>query len=79
MVTTWPKNFPANGTGAERLAQRITTMTGGQLELKVFAAGDTHGVQLRRYSDDLAFRRRAVGWARISDQGYLAVRALLFA
>ena len=40
MVTTWPKNFPANGTGAERLAQRITTMTGGQLEVKVFAAGE---------------------------------------
>jgi TRAP-type mannitol/chloroaromatic compound transport system substrate-binding protein len=40
MVTTWPKNFPANGTGAERLAQRITTMSGGQLEVKVFAAGE---------------------------------------
>jgi TRAP-type mannitol/chloroaromatic compound transport system substrate-binding protein len=24
MVTTWPKNFPGLGTGAERLAQRIT-------------------------------------------------------
>jgi TRAP-type mannitol/chloroaromatic compound transport system substrate-binding protein len=40
MVTTWPKNFPGLGTGAERLAQRITTMTGGQLEVKVFAAGE---------------------------------------
>jgi TRAP-type mannitol/chloroaromatic compound transport system substrate-binding protein len=70
---------------------------------------DTHGVPLRRYSDDLlilvgrvaedvvadignsdqltrrvyesylAFRRRAVGWAQIADQGYLAARALLFA
>jgi TRAP-type mannitol/chloroaromatic compound transport system substrate-binding protein len=40
MVTTWPKNFPGLGTGAERLAQRITTMTGGQIEVKVFAAGE---------------------------------------
>ena len=40
MVTAWPKNFPGLGTGAERLAQRITTMTGGQVEVKVFAAGE---------------------------------------
>src|ERR687891_1895597 len=40
MVTTWPKNFPGLGTGAERLAQRITTMTGGQIEVRVFAAGE---------------------------------------
>jgi TRAP-type mannitol/chloroaromatic compound transport system substrate-binding protein len=40
MVTTWPKNFPGLGTGAERLAQRITTMSGGQIEVKVFAAGE---------------------------------------
>ena len=40
MVTTWPKNFPGLGTGAERLAERITTMTGGQVEVKVFAAGE---------------------------------------
>jgi TRAP-type mannitol/chloroaromatic compound transport system substrate-binding protein len=24
LVTTWPKNFPGLGTGAERLAERIT-------------------------------------------------------
>jgi len=40
MVTTWPKNFPGLGTGAERMAKRITTMSGGQLEVKVFAAGE---------------------------------------
>jgi TRAP-type mannitol/chloroaromatic compound transport system substrate-binding protein len=68
---------------------------------------EMHGVQLRRYSDDLlvqvgrvaeeviseignsdeltgrvyesylSFRQKAVGWARISDQGYLSARALL--
>jgi len=40
MVTTWPKNFPALGTGAERLAQRITTMSGGKLQVNVYAAGE---------------------------------------
>ena len=40
MVTTWPKNFPGLGTGAENLAKRITTMSDGALEVKVFAAGE---------------------------------------
>jgi TRAP-type mannitol/chloroaromatic compound transport system substrate-binding protein len=40
MVTTWPKNFPGLGTGAESLANRITEMSGGSLEVKVFAAGE---------------------------------------
>ncbi|MEM8949996.1 MAG: TRAP transporter substrate-binding protein [Pseudomonadota bacterium] len=40
MVTTWPKNFPGLGTGAEHLAKRITAMSDGALEVKVFAAGE---------------------------------------
>jgi TRAP-type mannitol/chloroaromatic compound transport system substrate-binding protein len=40
MVTTWPKNFPGLGTGAERLATRIGVMSGGKLQIKVFAAGE---------------------------------------
>lgn len=40
MVTTWPKNFPALGTGANRLAQSIGEMSGGQLEVKVYGAGE---------------------------------------
>lgn len=40
MVTCWPKNFPGIGTGAERLAKRITTMSGGNLRVKVYAAGE---------------------------------------
>ncbi len=39
MVTTWPEKFPGLGTGAERLANRITAMSGGRLTVKVFAAG----------------------------------------
>jgi len=40
MVTTWPKRFPGLGTGAERLAQRITEMSDGRLTVKVYAAGE---------------------------------------
>jgi TRAP-type mannitol/chloroaromatic compound transport system substrate-binding protein len=40
MVTTWPKNFPGLGTGAERMAQRITAISEGRIEVKVFAAGE---------------------------------------
>jgi TRAP-type mannitol/chloroaromatic compound transport system substrate-binding protein len=40
MVTTWPKNFPGLGTGAERLAKRITEASEGTLAVKVYAAGE---------------------------------------
>ena len=39
MVTTWPKDFPGLGTSAERVAQSITALSGGRLQVKVFAAG----------------------------------------
>lgn len=40
MVTTWPKNFPGLGTGAERLARLIREMSGGRLVIKVYGAGE---------------------------------------
>ncbi len=40
MVTTWPKNFPGLGTGAQRVADRITAMTDGRITVKLFAAGE---------------------------------------
>jgi len=40
MVTAWPKGLPGLGTGAERLAQRITQMSEGRLTVRVFAAGE---------------------------------------
>lgn len=40
MVTAWPKGLPGLGTGAQRLADRITAMTDGRLAIKVFAAGE---------------------------------------
>ncbi|MCB1312690.1 MAG: TRAP transporter substrate-binding protein [Sedimentitalea sp.] len=40
MVTTWPKNFPGLGVGAQRLADRITAASGGRLTIQVFSAGE---------------------------------------
>ena len=40
MVTTWPKNFPGLGTGAQRIADNITAMSDGRLTVKLFAAGE---------------------------------------
>ncbi|MBW3568443.1 MAG: TRAP transporter substrate-binding protein, partial [Proteobacteria bacterium] len=40
MVTTWPENFPGLGTGAARLAEMITTMSGGRIRVKVYAGGE---------------------------------------
>ena len=40
MVTAWPKNFPGLGSGAEKLARNIKAMSGGRLEIKLYAAGE---------------------------------------
>ena len=40
MVTTWPKNFPGLGTGAELLAQIIDEMSEGRLSITVYGAGE---------------------------------------
>ena len=35
LVTTWPKNFPGLGTGAQRLADQITAASEGRLAVKL--------------------------------------------
>jgi TRAP-type mannitol/chloroaromatic compound transport system substrate-binding protein len=40
MVTTWPKNFPGLGVGAQRLADRISAASGGRLTVQVYAGGE---------------------------------------
>ena len=40
MVTTWPKNFPVLGTGANQLAKLITEMSDGRIKVKVYGAGE---------------------------------------
>ncbi|MCP2670235.1 TRAP transporter substrate-binding protein [Maricaulaceae bacterium EIL42A08] len=43
MVTTWPKGFPGLGTAAERTAQFIQEMSGGEIEIEVYGAGEIVG------------------------------------
>lgn len=43
MVTTWPKNFPGLGTGANRVAELINDMSGGRIHVKVYGAGEMVG------------------------------------
>ncbi|WP_282059345.1 TRAP transporter substrate-binding protein [Roseobacter litoralis] len=40
MVTAWPKNLPGPGVAAQMLSDRITTLSGGRIEVKLFAAGE---------------------------------------
>ncbi len=40
MSMTWPKVLPGLGTGAVRLAERITKLTEGRLTIKVYGAGE---------------------------------------
>ncbi|KIN66029.1 Twin-arginine translocation pathway signal sequence domain protein [Sulfitobacter noctilucicola] len=40
MVTAWPKNLPGPGVAAQQLADRITTLSGGRIEVKLFPAGE---------------------------------------
>jgi TRAP-type mannitol/chloroaromatic compound transport system substrate-binding protein len=40
MVTSWPKRLPGPGMSAERVAERIGTLSGGRLEVTVSAAGE---------------------------------------
>jgi TRAP-type mannitol/chloroaromatic compound transport system substrate-binding protein len=40
MVTSWPKRLPGPGMSAERVAERIRTLSGGRLDISVHAAGE---------------------------------------
>jgi TRAP-type mannitol/chloroaromatic compound transport system substrate-binding protein len=40
MVTSWPKRLPGPGMSAERVAERINTLSGGRIEITVSAAGE---------------------------------------
>ncbi|MBT3398370.1 MAG: TRAP transporter substrate-binding protein [Rhodospirillaceae bacterium] len=43
MVSTWPRDFPGLGTGAQRLAERIGVMSEGRIQMQYFAAGERVG------------------------------------
>src|SRR5262245_31409350 len=40
MVTSWPKRLPGPGLSAERIAERIATLSGGRVQVTVHAAGE---------------------------------------
>ena len=40
MVTTWPRDFPGLGTGAQRFAARLAEMSGGRIQVNYFAGGE---------------------------------------
>jgi TRAP-type mannitol/chloroaromatic compound transport system substrate-binding protein len=40
MVTAWPRNLPGPGVAAQMLADRITALSGGRIEVELFATGE---------------------------------------
>ena len=40
LVTAWPKNLPGPGVAAQTLADRITTLSGGRINVTLYAAGE---------------------------------------
>lgn len=40
LVTTWPKNFPGLGSGAENFARYVNRMSDGRLQILVYGAGE---------------------------------------
>ncbi|MBT7957121.1 MAG: TRAP transporter substrate-binding protein [Rhodospirillaceae bacterium] len=43
VVSTWPRDFPGLGTGAQRVAKRINDLTEGRIQVKYFAAKERVG------------------------------------
>ena len=40
MITTWPKNFPGLGSGAENFSKFVDEMSAGRLKVHVYGAGE---------------------------------------
>ncbi len=40
LITTWPKNLPGLGTGAQYFADQVTACSNGRLEVKLYASGE---------------------------------------
>jgi TRAP-type mannitol/chloroaromatic compound transport system substrate-binding protein len=40
LITTWPKNLPGLGTGAQYFADQVTACSDGRLEVKLYASGE---------------------------------------
>src|SRR5271167_4107577 len=40
MVTSWPKRLPGPGRSAERVAERVRALSGGRIDITVYAGGE---------------------------------------
>ena len=40
MATSWPKRLPGPGMSAERIAERVSALSGGKIQISVHAAGE---------------------------------------
>ena len=43
MVATWGRDFPGLGTGAQRFAESLATLSEGRIQVDYFAAGERVG------------------------------------
>ena len=43
MVSTWPRDFPGLGTGAQRFAERLGAVSEGRIQVTYYAAGERVG------------------------------------
>jgi TRAP-type mannitol/chloroaromatic compound transport system substrate-binding protein len=43
IVSTWPRDFPGLGTGAQRFAQRVADLSDGRINVEYYAAGERVG------------------------------------
>ena len=77
MVTTWPRDFPGLGTGAQRFAKRLSDMTNGRMKVNYFAAGErvkpfdsfdevASGNSQMYHAADYYWKGKHPGWAYIT-------------
>jgi TRAP-type mannitol/chloroaromatic compound transport system substrate-binding protein len=74
VVSTWPRDFPGLGTGAQRLAKRINDMTEGRIAVEYFAAKErvgafdsfdevASGKSQAYHAADYYWKGKHLGWA----------------
>ena len=74
VVSTWPRDFPGLGTGAQRVAKRINDMTDGRISVEYFAAKErvgafdsfdevASGKSQAYHAADYYWKGKHLGWA----------------
>ena len=84
IVSTWPRDFPGLGTGAQRMAKRVNDMTDGRISVEYFAAKErvgafdsfdevASGKAQAYHAADYYWKGKHLGWAY-----FTAVPCLLY-